>query len=49
VLDGGAYQEASLWSWIAKAPRHLLANNFGVREDFVPALAGQRSIIVAAG
>jgi oxalate decarboxylase len=49
VLDGAAYQEASLWSWIAKAPRHLLANNFGMREDFVPSLAGQRSIIVAAG
>jgi oxalate decarboxylase len=49
VLDGATYQEASLWSWIAKAPRHLLANNFGMREDFVPSLAGQRPIIVAAG
>ena len=47
VLDGPAYQEASLWNWIAKAPRHLLANNFGVREDFVPALAGQRPVILA--
>jgi oxalate decarboxylase len=47
VLDGPAYQEASLWNWIAKAPRHLLANNFGVRDDFVPALANQRPVILA--
>ena len=46
VLDGPAYQEASLWSWVAKAPRHLLANNFGVAESFVPSLAGQRPVIV---
>lgn len=49
VLDAPAYQEATLWSWVAKAPRHLLANNFGVAESFLPAFAGERSIIVAAG
>jgi oxalate decarboxylase len=49
VLDAAAYQEASMWSWIAKAPRHLLANNLGVAESFVPSLAGERPVIVAAG
>jgi hypothetical protein len=47
VPDGPAYPEAWLWNWIAKAPRHLLANNFRVRDDFAPALAGQRPVIVA--
>jgi hypothetical protein len=48
ALDGPAYQEASLWNWIAKAPRRLLANNFGVAESFVPSLAAQRPVIVGS-
>jgi oxalate decarboxylase len=32
VLDSGTYRESSLSDWLTKAPRHLLANNFGIPE-----------------
>ncbi|WP_426442595.1 cupin domain-containing protein [Bradyrhizobium genosp. P] len=32
VLDSGVYRESSLSNWLATAPRHLLANNFGMTE-----------------
>ena len=48
VLNASDYQESNLWDWISKAPRHLLANNFGMAEDRVPRFAGQRPTIVAA-
>ena len=47
MLDSGTYHESSLSDWVAKAPRHLLANNFGVPErtasDFPQAAAGDCS------
>src|SRR3984893_4365120 len=47
VLDSGTYAESSLSEWIAKAPRHVLANNLGVpAESF--ASATNRSAIVPA-
>jgi oxalate decarboxylase len=47
VLDASMYSESSLSDWIAKAPRHVLANNLGVpAESF--AAATNRSVIVAA-
>ncbi len=35
VLDSGTYHESTLSDWLAKAPRHLLANNFGLPETAV--------------
>jgi oxalate decarboxylase len=35
VLDSAAYHESTLSDWLTKAPRHLLANNFGMREATV--------------
>ncbi len=44
VLDSGTYHESSLSDWLAKAPRHLLANNFGVPEKAV----GNFSMVISA-
>jgi oxalate decarboxylase len=49
VLDNGTYRESSLSDWLAKAPRHLLANNFGVPEATVANFGRKRMIIAAAG
>jgi oxalate decarboxylase len=38
VLDSGIYHESSLSDWLSKAPRHLLANNFGLPEKAVATL-----------
>jgi len=35
-LDSGVYEENTLSAWLANAPRHLLANNFGIAEAAVP-------------
>ncbi len=35
-LDNGVYEESTLSAWVANAPRHLLANNFGITEAAVP-------------
>src|ERR1700682_6464476 len=35
VLDSSTYHESSLSDWLAKAPRHLLANNFGIPETAI--------------
>lgn len=48
VLDSGAYHESSLGDWLAKAPRHLLANNFGVTEAAVANFGRKRMIIASA-
>ena len=32
VLNSGVYSESSLSAWLGNAPRHLLANNFGLPE-----------------
>ena len=47
VLDNGTYQESSLSDWVAKAPRHLLANNFGVPEREVANFSKKRMVISA--
>jgi oxalate decarboxylase len=49
VLNAPEYQESNLWNWFTRAPRHLLANNFGMAEERVPRFAGPSSSIVAAG
>jgi oxalate decarboxylase len=47
VLDSNRYSECSLSNWIAKAPRHVLANNLGVpAETFTVVKNG--SVIIAA-
>ena len=48
VLNAPDYQEANLSVWLASAPRHLLANNFGMAEDHVPQFARGRPTILAA-
>ena len=45
VLDNGAYRESSLSDWLAKAPRHLLANNFGLPEKTVAHFGRKRMVI----
>jgi oxalate decarboxylase len=46
VLDNGTYYESNLSNWLAKAPRHLLANNLGIPESAVAAFR-QRAVISA--
>ena len=48
MLDSGTYHESSLSDWVAKAPRHLLANNFGVPEGALVTFRKQRLVIAAA-
>ncbi|GGI22142.1 cupin domain-containing protein [Bradyrhizobium guangdongense] len=48
VLDSGTYHESSLGDWLAKAPRHLLANNFGVAEAAVANFGRKRMVIASA-
>jgi oxalate decarboxylase len=48
VLDNGIYHENSLSDWLAKAPRHLLANNFGIAEKDVANFGRKRMVIVPA-
>jgi oxalate decarboxylase len=47
VLDSGTYRESSLSDWLAKAPRHLLANNFGIAEKDVANFSRKRMVISA--
>jgi oxalate decarboxylase len=47
VLDSGSYQEGSLSDWVTKAPRHLLANNFGLPEKDVARFSRKRIVITA--
>jgi oxalate decarboxylase len=47
VLDNGTYQESYLSDWLAKAPRHLLANNFGIPEQSVANFSKKRMVISA--
>ena len=49
VLNNSVYSESSLSDWLANAPRHLLANNFGLSEAAVAKFGGERSVIAAAG
>ncbi|WP_426424962.1 cupin domain-containing protein [Bradyrhizobium genosp. A] len=49
ALDSGTYHESSLGNWLAKAPRHLLANNFGVSDAAVANFGRKRMIVAAAG
>jgi oxalate decarboxylase len=45
VLDSGNYHESSLSDWLARAPRHLLANNFGMPEKAVANFGRKRMVI----
>jgi oxalate decarboxylase len=47
VLDSGTYRESSLPDWVV-APRHLLADNFGVPEGALVTFRKQRLVIAAA-
>jgi oxalate decarboxylase len=47
VWDSGTFSESTLADWLAHAPRHLLANNFGAPEVAVPKFE-KRPLIVAA-
>jgi oxalate decarboxylase len=47
VLDSAIYRESSLSDWLAKAPRHLLANNFGMPEKDVASFNRKRTVISA--
>ncbi|HWK48062.1 MAG TPA: cupin domain-containing protein [Stellaceae bacterium] len=48
VLDSRIYRESTLTDWVTKAPRHLLANNFGISEAAVPSFSRPRVIVPAA-
>jgi oxalate decarboxylase len=48
VLDSGAYSESSLSDWIARAPRHALANNLGLPADAFTAVTGNAVIRAAS-
>src|SRR5262249_41232241 len=48
VLDSGIYRESTLSDWLAKAPRHLLANNFGIPEKAVANFGRKRMVISAS-
>jgi oxalate decarboxylase len=48
ALDSGTYHESSLSDWLAKAPRHLLANNFGIVEKDVANFSSKRMVISPA-
>jgi len=47
VLDSGVYHESSLSDWLTKAPRHLLANNFGMPEASVASFEKHLAISAA--
>jgi oxalate decarboxylase len=47
VLDSGIYHESSLSDWLAKAPRHLLANNFGIPEKALAHFSKKPMVISA--
>jgi oxalate decarboxylase len=49
VLDSGAYYESSLSNWLAKAPRHLLANNLGMSESAVATFKQHAAISAPLG
>lgn len=48
VLDSGNYHESYLSDWLAQAPRHLLANNFGLPEKAVANFNRKRMVISAS-
>jgi len=47
ALDSGSYHESSLSDWLANAPRHLLANNFGISETAVASFKKHPAISAA--
>jgi len=48
ALDSGSYQETALSDWMAKVPRHLLANNLGLPDAAFDAVPKAKSGIIAA-
>ena len=49
VTDSGTYTEATLADWFARAPRHVLAANLGVKAEELPKFAHRYDPIVTAG
>ncbi|MFC0407270.1 cupin domain-containing protein [Roseomonas elaeocarpi] len=49
VLDSGSYQESTMADWLAKAPRHLLANNLHLTDEAFRRLASSNRLVIAAG
>lgn len=49
VLDSGTYEESSMADWVAKAPRHLLANNLNFAPGPLDDLETNKRIVIAAG
>lgn len=47
-LDSGSYQDSSVSEWIAKVPRHVLANNLGVGEAVLAKFPTQK-VMIALG
>ncbi|GLR85774.1 cupin domain-containing protein [Bradyrhizobium iriomotense] len=47
VLDSASYRESSLSDWLTSAPRHLLANNFGIAETAVASFKKHPAISAA--
>ena len=48
MMDSRSYHESSLSDWLAKAPRHLLANNFGIVEAAVASFPKHLAISAAS-
>jgi oxalate decarboxylase len=48
TLDSGVFQESSLSDWIAKVPRHLLANNLHTDEAVLARFPRQK-VVIAGG
>jgi oxalate decarboxylase len=48
VLDSPVYRESSLSDWLAKAPRHLFANNVDLPENAVASLGRKKMVIAPA-
>ena len=49
VLNSGTYSESTLSDWLVNAPRHLLANNYGLPEARIAAKAGLLRQFLAIG
>jgi oxalate decarboxylase len=49
VTDSVTYTEATLADWFARAPRHVLAANVGVKAEELPKFAPRYEPIVTSG
>jgi oxalate decarboxylase len=46
ALDSGTDFESSLSNWVAKAPRHLLANNMGLSAEDLATIGKRKAVII---